>query len=55
MSKPVKILYEDWEHEFIMIDKPSSIVCMPHLEALRDLTTTTRFAACLRNRVLLLS
>jgi 23S rRNA-/tRNA-specific pseudouridylate synthase len=28
-SKPVKILHEDGEREFIVIDKPGSIVRMP--------------------------
>lgn len=29
-SKPVKILHEDRERDFIVIDKPGSIVCIPN-------------------------
>ena len=32
-SKPVKILHEDREREFIVIDKPGSIVCIPYAYA----------------------
>jgi len=32
-SKPVKILHEDRGREFIVIDKPGSIVCIPYAYA----------------------
>jgi 23S rRNA-/tRNA-specific pseudouridylate synthase len=56
-SKPVKILHEDGEREFIVIDKPGSIVRMPRSEALRDLTVTVtaRFVARPRDGALFLS
>ena len=54
-SKPVKILHEDGEREFIVIDKPGSIVCIPRSEDLRDLTVSARFAARPRDRALFLS
>ena len=62
-AKPVKILHEDKEREFVVIDKPGSIVRYAPFEGLTsntlilDLTLIPGacFAACTRNRALFLS
>ena len=57
-SRPVKILHEDKERDFIVIDKPGSIVryaprSMPCFGS--NLIPRACFAACTRNRALFLS
>jgi hypothetical protein len=54
-SKPVKILHEDRERDFIVIDKPGSIVrSMLYLVPKVHLNAIC-FLACSRNRALFLS